>query len=331
MKKRKRTAPALLLGLALLRALPAAALEPAEAPVIADALYFRAEPSMEGKTMGLALQGSEVEILEDLGEWSQVRWNGKEGYMASRYLEQEAPAPDPGAAEAPAPAAVPSPEAASEEKPSGEASGQTEKAEPRLGVLTGDAVRFRAGPSLTADVYDHFYSGARVTVMGREGDWYLVEARGRVGYVYADYLAVPEESAPTVSADAGLTEKILQLARDNLGAPYCYGGTSPEGFDCSGFVYYCYYLQNGVSLGGRTATDQYNGGLALSSQDELLPGDLVFFSSPGTNSIGHVGIYIGDREFIHASTGAWKIKTDDLDSSYWVRNYYGACRVLNEE
>ncbi len=319
----------------LLLALPALALEPGEATVIADALYFRAEPSMEGKALGLALHGTEVELLEDLGEWSRVRWKGQEGYMASRYLEQTVPAePEAEAETAPAPVSTPVPApgpAPSEEKNAEETAVQTEKLEPQVGILTGDAVRFRAAPSLTADVYDHFYTGSRVTVMGREGDWYLVEARGRVGYIYADYVAVPEEDAPTVSADGELTEAILQLARENLGAPYCYGGTSPDGFDCSGFVYYCYYLENGISLGGRTATDQYNGGLALASQDELLPGDLVFFASPGTNSIGHVGIYVGNREFIHASTGSWKIKTDSLDGSYWVRNYYGACRVLNEE
>ncbi len=337
MRKRKNPAPAVLLVIALLLALPALALEPGEATVIADALYFRAEPSMEGKALGLALQGTEVELLEDLGEWSRVRWKGQEGYMASRYLEQTVPSAEPEAeaeaetapAPVPAPAPAPSP-APAEEKTSEETSSQTEKLEPQVGVLTGDAVRFRAGPSLTADVYDHFYTGSRVTVMGLEGDWYLVEARGRVGYIYADYIAIPEEDAPTVSADGELTEAILQLARENLGVPYCYGGTSPQGFDCSGLVYYCYYLQNGISL-GRTATDQYNGGVTLSSQDELLPGDLVFFASPGTNSIGHVGIYIGDREFIHASTGSWKVKTDSLDGSYWVRNYYGACRVLNEE
>jgi cell wall-associated NlpC family hydrolase len=69
--------------------------------------------------------------------------------------------------------------------------------------------------------------------------------------------------------------------------------------------------------------------VALSSQAELLPGDLVFFAPPGTRSIGHVGIFIGDREFIHASSGSMKIMIDSLDARYWVTNYYGACRVLN--
>jgi cell wall-associated NlpC family hydrolase len=331
MRKKLKTALTLCLCLVLLLALPALALEPGKAAVTADALHFRTEPSTDGKSMGLALQGTEVELVEDLGEWSLVRWNDTEGYMASRYLEQTAVAILSDTKPAPASSPAPAPETLPEEKTPENVPEQSEKPEPRLGFLTGDAVRFRAAPSLTADVYDHLYSGTRVTVMGLEGDWYLVEARGRVGYIYADYVAIPEESAPVVSADKGLTEKILQLARDNLGAPYCYGGTSPEGFDCSGFVYYCYYLQNGVSLGGRTATDQYNGGLALKSQDELLPGDLVFFCTPGTSSIGHVGVYTGDREFIHASTGSWKIKTDSLDGSYWVQNYYGACRVLNEK
>ena len=93
-------------------------------------------------------------------------------------------------------------------------------------------------------------------------------------------------------------------------------------------MFYC-YGENGVSL-ERTATAQYNNGVTLTGQDELLPGDLVFFATMGTGSIGNVGIYLGDREFIHASSGSWKVQTDSLDAAYWSRTYYGACRVLTE-
>ncbi len=307
----------LILSFILILALPALALEPGTATVTASALNFRDAPDMSGEVIGLASEGTAVEVLEDLGEWCRVRWNGQEGYMASEYLAQEEPAPAP----VQEPAAEPAAGAEAEEAP-----GTEEPAWPRTGVLTGDSVRFRAGPSLEDDIYGYFDSGARVTVLGLEEDWYQVEYGGRVGYVFAKYIYLPTETK-TVSSDGSLADAIIQLAKANLGVPYCYGGASPNGFDCSGLVYYC-YSQNGVTL-ERTATAQYNGGVALSSQAELLPGDLVFFATPGTRSIGHVGIFIGDREFIHASSGSMKIMIDSLDASYWVTNYYGACRVLN--
>ena len=105
---------------------------------------------------------------------------------------------------------------------------------------------------------------------------------------------------------------------------YCYGGASPNGFDCSGLVYYC-FLNSGVKL-NRTASGQYTQGVYVEKAD-LEPGDLVFFVSPGTWSIGHVGIYIGDGEFIHASTGSHQVVVSELSGSYWTSYYYGARRI----
>ena len=87
MRKKMRLIAALLLA-AFLLALPALALSPGTAKVTASALRFRSEPSLEGEILGLAVKGTVVEVLEDQGEWSRVRWNGEEGYMATRYLEQ---------------------------------------------------------------------------------------------------------------------------------------------------------------------------------------------------------------------------------------------------
>ena len=86
------------------------------------------------------------------------------------------------------------------------------------------------------------------------------------------------------------------------------------------------FAQNGIAL-DRTAAQQYtNNGTSVSKSD-LQVGDLVFFSS-SSQSVGHVGMYIGDGQFIHASSGGGKVIITDLNSSYYVRNYVGAKRVF---
>ena len=220
----------------------------------------------------------------------------------------------------------PKPEGVSQEQEEEEASEDEDDGEyPCPGTLTGNAVRFRAGPSLEADVYDFFNAGRRVTVLGKEGDWYRVEAGGKTGYLFAKYVRLSEKREDRELPETGdLAQSVIQLAEDNLGVAYRYGGASPDGFDCSGLVYYC-FLNSGLKL-NRTASGQYTQGVYV-EKDELEPGDLVFFVSPGTWTIGHVGIYIGDGEFIHASTGSHEVVVSELSGSYWTSYYYGARRI----
>ena len=101
---------------------------------------------------------------------------------------------------------------------------------------------------------------------------------------------------------------------------------SPSGFDCSGFVGYV-YKQNGYSL-KRVASDiYYNNGVSV-SKSELQAGDLVFFSN-SSESVGHVGIYIGGNQMIHASTSRTGVIISDLGSSYYIQHYVGAKRIIN--
>lgn len=117
---------------------------------------------------------------------------------------------------------------------------------------------------------------------------------------------------------------IIDLAQQFLGVPYVWGGSSPNGFDCSGFVQYV-YAQKGIHL-PRTADIQATAGRPV-SKAELQPGDLVFFASDYVN-ISHVGIYAGNGQMIHAST-THGIAYDSLSRDYRVAHYVGACRVLN--
>lgn len=117
--------------------------------------------------------------------------------------------------------------------------------------------------------------------------------------------------------------RILAMAARFQGVPYLWGGTTPDGFDCSGYTQYV-FAQNGISL-PRTADAQFEVGLPV-TRSQLQPGDLVFFTTyePGAS---HNGIYLGDGRFISASSSRG-VAVDRLDSSYWGQRYIGARRVV---
>lgn len=131
--------------------------------------------------------------------------------------------------------------------------------------------------------------------------------------------------APTPSR-SGTTSRtaVLQYAAKYLHTPYKYGGTTPAGFDCSGFVQYV-YKHFGVSL-PRTAAAQASAGVRVDKAN-LSPGDLVFFKT-GSSGIDHVGIYAGSGRFIHSSspTSGGVIYTS-LGESFYARTYAGARRL----
>ena len=118
---------------------------------------------------------------------------------------------------------------------------------------------------------------------------------------------------------------IVAEAKKYLGTPYIYGGASPSGFDCSGFVYYV-LKQNGFSP-YRTPADQYNQGTYVAKAN-LQPGDIVFFAGTGSsNAISHVGIYVGGGQMIHSPNSRSTVSYADITSGYWANHYYGTRRM----
>lgn len=114
---------------------------------------------------------------------------------------------------------------------------------------------------------------------------------------------------------------IVAAAFKFMGVPYVFGGTTPRGFDCSGFVQYVFAM-NGIKT-PRMAHHQFYAGTPI-PKNQIKPGDLVFFETY-TVGISHVGIYIGDQKFIHASSSG-SVTVSDLNKPYYVNRYRGAAR-----
>ncbi|MBX0316847.1 C40 family peptidase [Planococcus glaciei] len=128
-----------------------------------------------------------------------------------------------------------------------------------------------------------------------------------------------------VSASTATSTKLVSDAKSYIGTPYKWGGVTPTGFDCSGYILYV-FNKSGIQL-PRTTREQYKEGTAV-SKSNLKAGDLVFFNTTGSG-VSHAGIYIGNNNFIHTSSSKGVMISSINDPYYWGSKYVGAKRVFN--
>ena len=193
-------------------------------------------------------------------------------------------------------------------------------------VITADAVNFRSGPSTSYSIISTLSKGTKVEVISTTNNWSKIIYDGKIGYVSSEYLSKSIDLNDKTST-LETTDKIISYAKGLLGKKYVWADEGPDTFDCSGFTWYVYKNVAKISI-PRTSKDQGVYGTYVSIKN-LKPADLVFFDTVGVkdNIISHVGIYIGNNQFIHASSSKGKVVISNLEN-YYLDRFVNGRRIL---
>ena len=293
-----------------------------------------------------------VKVIEIINDWCRIENDTESGWVRKSSLQQitqEQTAEETQQTEKETTPEVTEETTTTEEK---EETTPTVKEISKTGYVTAESLMVRKEASASSEDLDSLSKNDKVQITGQVDGWYQIKINGKTGYVSAKYISdtkvaettsrsgstikeekvtpmeVEEKTEETTSSTASDSNKgtsVVEYAKNYLGCKYVAGGSSPStGFDCSGFTSYV-YKNFGVSL-SRSSKGQINDGVAVSRSD-LQPGDIVVFNNSGNTAIGHVGIYIGGDNFIHAANPSQGVTITSLSSSYYGKRYVGARRV----
>ena len=233
--------------------------------------------------------------------------------------------------------------------------------QPKTMYVNSQTVNVRSKPDQTSSIVTQLSINSQVTVLlEQDNGWSQITFSGGEGYIASNLLSETRQetsrgsttprtstnlsdnttksettksnTSSTSSKDTATTSnstsassskgsEVLAYAMKYMGYSYVYGGSTPSGFDCSGFTSYV-YKHFGITL-NRTAAGQFSNGTAVSKAN-LQPGDLVMFGSP----INHVGIYAGGGKIVHAANPSRGVTTDTINSGYYKTHYVGARRIF---
>lgn len=254
-----------------------------------SSLRLREAPSTSASIVTTLDKGIAVAILDSSTDgWHKIAYNGCTGYVSSDYLVVD-----------------------------------RDNVFTTYGRTNTSSVNVRSAASTDSEIAATIDTNTIVTVNGFEDGWYKVTCKyGTEGYIRSDLLDLTASSSSTSSA--------VEIAKKYLGTRYVYGGASPSGFDCSGFTMYV-YKQLGISLPHSAASQWLSGtGTRVYSIGALQPGDLVFFNDPSRSNgkaCSHAGIYVGDGQFIHASSSKCGVIYSSLTSGYYNTYFVGGIHI----
>lgn len=207
---------------------------------------------------------------------------------------------------------------------------KTAKTASRPYKVSASDVHFRAEPSVDSEILATLPQSSEVKVLGRNDKWSLVSYGGKQGWIYSTYLNPNFKNAPKAVYGKSIGDRLIKRAMALKGTPYVWGGESDDGVDCSGLIYkvLCDEGASAANLPRRASTQMAGLGQEVDKED-LLPGDLVFFNT--YKAAGHVGIYLGDGDFIHASSAKHQVAIGNLSEGYYKQRFCGARRITEDE
>ena len=325
--KKMLTSLAVLLILLVLSTVNIFAAGTGKGTITGDTVNVRAKPDTSSKIVIQLAKGTVVDVTSDEGDWCKISCNDASGWVSRQFITVK-------------------------ETVIGK------------GTVNGSDVNVRSKPDTSSDIIASLSKGIKVDIIRKAGDWYRISiSDDRYGWVNSDYIVYREETASrgvtneittpvnadkvaasddstskeavkkddsAATADEDIRQQIVAYAKKFLGVKYVYGGSTPKGFDCSGFVQYV-FKHFDIKL-DRSSSDQSLNGTKI-KKSELKPGDTIYFdTNGGLNAIEHAGIYIGDGKVIHASSGRSnrRVVISSINEGFYNESYMWARRVIKD-
>ncbi|WMI80184.1 C40 family peptidase [Anaerotignum sp. MB30-C6] len=280
-----------------------------EAVVTGNSVNVRKAPSASGDSLGKLSDGDAVVVTGQSGDWYRISYSGSNAYVSKDYVTGNLLT-----------------------KVTAVASEAVENAgqdiENTFGVITASTgLKLRKEASTISTVLTVLPYGTEVNIDRVGQEWVrIITDDGQKGYVSAEFLSI-RNGERTSRSNGSKGAEVVSYAKQFIGTPYVWGGTNlTKGVDCSGFVYAV--MKNfGVTL-NRSSYSMVSNGVEV-SKSQLQAGDLVFFNAGGNSRISHVGIYMGDGNYIHSTDGAaYGVTVTALNSGYSANTYVTARRVV---
>ncbi len=273
--------------------------------VTASALNVRSGAGTSYSVIGSLSKGKAASVVGTSGNWYKIKYGSGYGYISASYTSAKAPS-----------------SSTSNTPPT------TSTSSGKTYYSTTAGLNVRSGPGTSYASKGTLSYGQAVSVVDSSSYWYKIKFGSGYGYVGSKYLSTSKPSSttstPSTPDTPSSSSSIVSYAKSFLGCSYVYGAAGPNSFDCSGFTKYV-YAHFGKSI-PRSSASQYASCTKI-SKSSLRAGDLVFFSNSSSGgSVGHVAIYMGNGQIIHAANSSRGVCTDSLNSSYYTSHYIGAGR-----
>ena len=254
-------------------------------------LNFRDKPSTSGAVLDSLSYGEVVYFIEEVGTWSKINYNGTVGYVSSKSLVDNFDL--------------------------------TVKKEMEVAVAISN---IRQAPYETSTVIKELRYKQTVEFIEQVGAWAKVLYDGEIVYLSMNNIRDIQEEIP-VEIPNPTIKQLVELAKQQLGKKYVWGSTGPDTFDCSGFMIYLYKEITGIIL-PRESVDQFQSSIGTRVElEEIEVGDLIFFDTENDGIVNHVGMYIGNGEFIHASQKFEEVIISPIEGFYY-NGLMGIKRIL---
>ena len=319
---------------------------------VSEEVSIRIIPLINSDEINKTKSGEKYEVLSSVGAWSYVKNESKEGWVLTAKIsvtEQTTSNNDENNTKKQDNNDTNTTTENNDVKADENKKEEDKKSEKtsKTYYVKGTSVNARSEANKSSSVVKKFDTNDKVTVTGEDGDWYIVEINGKKAYIQKSLLSskkvettsrssnsltenneennVEEQKEETTTETNKSADAIVAYAKTFQGYPYVYGSNGPSSFDCSGFVQYV-YKHFGYSL-SRSSKTQANDGVAV-SKSNLQPGDILIFKNTAKTEIGHVGIYIGNGQFIHASNPKTGVTISSLSSASYQQRYVTARRIL---